>query len=77
MQYEDVDKLHSLQLTVEPEEGYWRGGRFIFSIYVPEEYNIVVSVFRHSLKKAILVSKRRQINGQKLRLNTCETSAYL
>ncbi|XP_033629001.1 NEDD8-conjugating enzyme UBE2F-like isoform X1 [Asterias rubens] len=41
VQYEDVDKLHSLQLTVEPEEGYWRGGRFIFSIYVPEEYNIV------------------------------------
>ncbi|XP_022109783.1 NEDD8-conjugating enzyme UBE2F-like isoform X1 [Acanthaster planci] len=41
VQYEDVNKLHSFQLIITPEEGYWRGGRFIFSIYVPEEYNIV------------------------------------
>ena len=46
MQYEDVNKLHSFQLTVAPEEGYWRGGKFVFSIYVPEDYNILVSIQR-------------------------------
>ncbi|XP_038071506.1 NEDD8-conjugating enzyme UBE2F-like [Patiria miniata] len=39
--FEDPNKLHSFKLIVTPEEGYWRGGRFVFSIHVPEEYNIV------------------------------------
>lgn len=39
--FEDPNKLHILKLFVSPDEGYWKGGRFIFTIEVPEEYNIV------------------------------------
>ncbi|XP_033126322.1 NEDD8-conjugating enzyme UBE2F-like [Anneissia japonica] len=41
VEFENVDSLHHFELAICPEEGYWRGGRFVFYIEVPEEYNIV------------------------------------
>lgn len=38
--FEDVDDLREFSLTVQPDEGYWRGGKFLFNIRVPSEYNI-------------------------------------
>lgn len=38
--FEDVDDLREFTLTVKPEEGYWKGGTFVFNIFVPTEYNI-------------------------------------
>lgn len=38
--FENVDDLREFTLTVLPEEGYWRGGKFVFSISIPPEYNI-------------------------------------
>ncbi|XP_072181022.1 NEDD8-conjugating enzyme UBE2F-like [Diadema setosum] len=39
--FPDVHQLHHCFLTISPEEGYWKGGRFKFELTVPEEYNIV------------------------------------
>lgn len=39
--FSDVDVLSRFKLTISPDEGYWRGGRFIFNIVVPEDYNMV------------------------------------
>ena len=38
--FEDVDDLREFTLTVKPDEGYWKGGTFVFSICIPPEYNI-------------------------------------
>ena len=38
--FEDVDDLREFTLTVKPDEGYWKGGTFVFNISVPTEYNI-------------------------------------
>ena len=31
-------------LLVYVDDGYWRGGRFLFEVTVPSNYNIVVSI---------------------------------
>lgn len=41
--FPDPNQLHVFALTVAPPDGYWVGGKFTFSISVPEEYNNVVS----------------------------------
>ncbi|XP_071545017.1 NEDD8-conjugating enzyme UBE2F-like isoform X3 [Panulirus ornatus] len=44
--FDDPNILHSFCLVVSPPEGYWSGGVFVFSINVPEEYNIAPPVVR-------------------------------
>uniref|UniRef100_A0A0B6ZSC2 E2 NEDD8-conjugating enzyme n=1 Tax=Arion vulgaris TaxID=1028688 RepID=A0A0B6ZSC2_9EUPU len=39
--FSDASCLHHFYLTVSPDSGFWQGGRFKFSVSVPEEYNIV------------------------------------
>ena len=43
VKFEDPHKLYRFFITIQPEEGYWVGGKFKFLLDVPEEYNIVVS----------------------------------
>jgi len=38
--FDDVDDLREFTLTVQPEEGLWRGGKFVFSVQFPAEYNV-------------------------------------
>lgn len=38
--FEDVDDLRELNLTVQPDEGHWKSGKFLFHIFVPVEYNV-------------------------------------
>ena len=38
----DDDMYHVYCLYVD--DGYWRGGRFLFEITIPSNYNIVVSI---------------------------------
>ncbi|WAR10508.1 UBE2F-like protein [Mya arenaria] len=33
--------LNHFTLNIQPEDGFWSGGKFKFSVEVPEEYNIV------------------------------------
>lgn len=44
MIFEDPDELHQFEVAVSPREGYWRGGRFLFQIVVPDGYNFEVSL---------------------------------
>ncbi|XP_065888763.1 NEDD8-conjugating enzyme UBE2F-like [Dysidea avara] len=36
-----ADNLAFFKLYIQPDDGYWRGGRFMFEITVPSNYNIV------------------------------------
>ena len=38
----DDDMYHVYCLYVD--DGYWRGGRFLFEITIPSNYNIMVSI---------------------------------
>lgn len=42
--FENPDVLHEFILTVTPDEGYWQGGKFKFSVFVTEDYNMAVSI---------------------------------
>lgn len=40
VEFQDVDDLRRFTLIIRPEEGYWKGGKFVFEIRIPPEYNI-------------------------------------
>lgn len=42
--FEDPNVLSEFILTVAPDEGYWLGGKFKFSVFVTEDYNMAVSI---------------------------------
>lgn len=42
--FEDPNVLSEFILTVAPDEGYWSGGKFKFSVFVTEDYNMAVSI---------------------------------
>lgn len=42
--FSNPNLLHEFTMVVTPDEGYWRGGKFVFSVSVPEEYNMAVSL---------------------------------
>ncbi|XP_069998463.1 NEDD8-conjugating enzyme UBE2F isoform X2 [Penaeus vannamei] len=50
VKFEDPNALHTFRLIVAPPEGYWAGGVFVFSINVPEDYNIAPPVVRCETK---------------------------
>ncbi|KAI0222163.1 NEDD8-conjugating enzyme UBE2F, partial [Lamellibrachia satsuma] len=39
--FDDPNKLHQFTLTISPDMGYWLAGKFVFSIEVLEDYNIL------------------------------------
>lgn len=42
--YPDPNVLCEFFLTIQPDEGYWKHGKFKFTVSVPEEYNMAVSL---------------------------------
>lgn len=38
--FSDKDVLHTFTLYITPDEGYWQGGSYKFTVHVPEDYNI-------------------------------------
>ncbi|XP_072947594.1 NEDD8-conjugating enzyme UBE2F-like [Epargyreus clarus] len=38
--FDDPNVLSEFTLTVKPDEGYWQGGKFKFSVVVTEDYNM-------------------------------------
>lgn len=42
--HSDPDVLSEFTLTITPDEGFWKDGKYKFSVNVPEEYNMTVSV---------------------------------
>lgn len=43
LNFPNASVMHEMILTVQPNSGMYRGGRFKFSISVPPEYNNAVS----------------------------------
>ncbi|RWS16374.1 NEDD8-conjugating enzyme UBE2F-like protein [Dinothrombium tinctorium] len=41
VKFPNPNELHKLDLTIQPDDGFWLGGKFKFSIFVPEDYNLV------------------------------------
>ncbi|XP_021943909.1 NEDD8-conjugating enzyme UBE2F [Folsomia candida] len=42
----DPDKLHEFTVTVQPEEGHWARGKFVFNVVVTEEYNFAPPIVK-------------------------------
>lgn len=42
--FEDPNTLHKFSLIITPDEGFWHGGKFKFTINIPDEYNILVGM---------------------------------
>lgn len=38
--FNDANVLSEFTLTISPDEGFWKTGKFKFSVFVPEEYNM-------------------------------------
>lgn len=47
--FQDPNVLCEFSLTVRPDEGYWKNGKFKFTISVPEEYNMTVRSLSYTL----------------------------
>lgn len=51
--FNDPNVLSEFTLTISPDEGFWKCGKFKFTIAVPEEYNMTVmtvvqlTIFKH------------------------------
>lgn len=43
--YPDSNILSEFTLTITPDEGFWRDGKFRFNVVVPDEYNMMVMHF--------------------------------
>ena len=43
VKFENPDALHDFYMTIYPDEGFWKGGRFVFHIVISEDYNMAVS----------------------------------
>ena len=39
LHFDDPNDLRKFRLIIKPDEGYWHGGRFVFEIKVPIDYN--------------------------------------
>lgn len=40
LDFKNVNSLHEFDLTITPDECFWKGGTFHFHVTVPEDYNI-------------------------------------
>lgn len=40
VKFSDPHKLYEFILTVCPDEGFWQGGKFLFHVYITEDYNM-------------------------------------
>lgn len=47
--FSDPNVLSEFTLTITPDEGFWKDGKFKFTLYVPEEYNMTVSYTQSTL----------------------------
>ena len=44
VKFENPDALHEFSVIILPDEGFWKGGKFIFSVVINEEYNMSVCI---------------------------------
>lgn len=46
VKFENPDALHDFSVIIAPDEGFWKGGKFQFHVFINEDYNIAVSVVK-------------------------------
>lgn len=42
VKFDNPDVLHEFSVIIQPDEGFWKGGKFIFHVTINEDYNISV-----------------------------------
>ena len=40
LEFKDVDDLRQFKVVIRPKEGLWKGGKFLFVIQIPPDYNL-------------------------------------
>lgn len=53
--FSDPNVLSEFTLTITPDEGFWKDGKFKFNISVPEEYNMTVCFFGVNIFDAVYI----------------------
>ena len=43
VKFDNPDILHEFAVVIHPDEGFWKGGKFVFLVTINEEYNISVN----------------------------------
>lgn len=43
--FTDPNILSEFLLSISPDEGFWRSGKFKFSVIIPQEYNMAVNKY--------------------------------
>lgn len=47
VKFENPDALHEFTVIIQPDEGFWKGGKFLFHVVINEDYNISVNWRTH------------------------------
>ncbi|EFX83319.1 NEDD8-conjugating enzyme UBE2F-like [Daphnia pulex] len=40
VKFENPDALHEFSVIIQPDEGFWKSGKFLFHVVINEDYNI-------------------------------------
>ena len=43
VKFDNPDALHEFTVNIQPDEGFWKGGKFVFHVVINEDYNISVT----------------------------------
>lgn len=44
VKFENPDALHEFSVIIQPDEGFWKNGKFLFHVVINEDYNISVNI---------------------------------
>lgn len=61
VKFDNPDQLYDFTLIVTPDEGYWLGGRFVFHLYVTEDYNMAVCIVKAYINIKLIRPYKRLI----------------
>lgn len=44
VKFDNPDALHDFSVIIQPDEGFWKNGKFLFHVVINEDYNISVRI---------------------------------
>jgi len=50
VKFENPDMLHEFSVIIYPDEGFWKGGKFVFHVVINEDYNMSPPTVKCSTK---------------------------
>jgi hypothetical protein len=54
VKFENPDALHEFSVIIQPDEGFWKSGKFLFHVVINEDYNISVIIKWAFIKRTII-----------------------